>query len=490
MPERIPFDALILQGVLLEATRLVGAHIDKVRQLDDLTLIIHTRVGSLLISCDARAPRAYLATDRGSSPSGFASLVHDRMSGGRIDRIEQLGFDRRFVVAAKGCELVADLVGTRANLTLIGPQGALGRLRRVSPPSGDAPKTLGEALSSSQGLSKALSAELDLIGAEALLVKSQTSQPVYYSSVGAYPCPLEHISKPAVPMASLSQALEKHFNDLIPTLDAEALRQTLRGQISQALRARQKTLTQIDEVLDTAGRARKLQMFGELILAYSPTGVDKLVTADYEGNPVEIDLNPDKTPPENADRYFRKAKKAKKAAQDLIPKAERMRREIAEIEALADTVEDNPADAAARARTLGMLREQQLPPDKRVVAHEGHRVRETEVEGFPVFWGETATANDYVTTRIAKPNDYWLHVRGAHGSHVVVRTNNKPDKVPPEVLRRAAMIAAKHSNQKHAQHVPVTVTLAKHVRKPRKAAAGAVTFSHDKTLFVDPQAVT
>ena len=81
-------------------------------------------------------------------------------------------------------------------------------------------------------------------------------------------------------------------------------------------------------------------------------------------------------------------------------------------------------------------------------------------------------------------------MRGAHGSHVLLRTNNKPDRVPTDVLRRAATIAAKHSNQRHAQHVPVTVTLAKHVRKPRKAAAGAVTFSHDKTLFVDPQAVT
>ena len=79
-----------------------------------------------------------------------------------------------------------------------------------------------------------------------------------------------------------------------------------------------------------------------------------------------------------------------------------------------------------------------------------------------------------------------MHVRGAAGSHVVLQTANRPDRVQPNDLAFAAQIAAKHSGQKHARNVPVTYTLAKYVRKPRKAATGAVTLTNDKTLFVNP----
>ena len=164
----------------------------------------------------------------------------------------------------------------------------------------------------------------------------------------------------------------------------------------------------------------------------------------------------------------------------------RLVEEIEMAKGLLLQMETDAAIAIDAARSSGLLREQKPPSERKEAAFDGFKVRETEIDGFAVFWGETATANDYVTTRIAKPNDYWLHVRGAHGAHVAVRTNGKPERVPPSVLLKAAAIAARHSNQKHARHVPVTVTLAKHVRKPRKAAAGAVTFTHDKTLFVDP----
>lgn len=485
MPNRILFDALTLSCVLDEAQALVGARIDKVRQFDPATLILHTQKGSLLISADPREPRAYLTGAKGTSPEGFAKLVKDRLEGGVIESIAQIGFDRRFSVHAKGCELVADLIGTRANLTLLG-QGGASRLRKVAPPSGDGPASLSDAARSGRGLSKAMAAEVAARGVEEFMALAVQWAPAYYPGLGAYPIALASIAEKPMPMASLSQALEKHYIDLMPRLNAEATARALRGQLAQAVAAREKTLAQIDDVLDTAAKARKLQMFGELILAHRPSEMELLETEDYDGKPVVIALDASKSTPENADRYFSKAKKAKNAAADLKPKAARIREQIELAKSLLDRLGDDPQETLRLAQSSGLMREQQPPPEKRIVAHDGFKVRETEIGGFVVLWGENATANDYVTTRIAKPNDYWLHVRGAHGSHVVLRTGNQPDRVPRAVLEAAAVIAAKNSNQKHAKHVPVTLTLAKHVRKPRKAAPGAVTFTNDKTLFVDP----
>jgi predicted ribosome quality control (RQC) complex YloA/Tae2 family protein len=118
--------------------------------------------------------------------------------------------------------------------------------------------------------------------------------------------------------------------------------------------------------------------------------------------------------------------------------------------------------------------------------YEGHRVRELlGPGGFTILYGETAEANDYLTLRVAKPNDYWLHLRGGVSAHVVIQTGNHPEKVQKEVLLFAAKVVVQHSPSKHAGYVPVDYTLKKHVRKPRGAPKGTALYTHEKTLHIE-----
>jgi predicted ribosome quality control (RQC) complex YloA/Tae2 family protein len=107
--------------------------------------------------------------------------------------------------------------------------------------------------------------------------------------------------------------------------------------------------------------------------------------------------------------------------------------------------------------------------------------------GWQVLVGENAEANDYLVTRVAQPNDWWLHVRAGTGAHVVIRTNNHPQAVPRQVLEFAARLAAANSPQRHSSIVPVDYTLRKYVRRPRGAPPGFVTYTHEKTLHVSPR---
>ena len=109
------------------------------------------------------------------------------------------------------------------------------------------------------------------------------------------------------------------------------------------------------------------------------------------------------------------------------------------------------------------------------------------VDGWEVLYGENATSNDHLTTRVARPDDLWLHVRAAASAHVVVRTGGRADRVPPRVLEQAARICAAHSEARHSGLVPVDYVLRKHVRKPRRSAPGLVTYQNEKTLFISPQ---
>jgi len=109
------------------------------------------------------------------------------------------------------------------------------------------------------------------------------------------------------------------------------------------------------------------------------------------------------------------------------------------------------------------------------VGSKGRGYREFVLDGWTVLVGKAATDNDRLTLEIAEPRDFWLHVAGWSGSHVVVR-NPDDDPTPPRaVLDYAARLAAWYSKARGARgKVEVHVCRAEDVSKPRGFAPGKV----------------
>ena len=102
-----------------------------------------------------------------------------------------------------------------------------------------------------------------------------------------------------------------------------------------------------------------------------------------------------------------------------------------------------------------------------------------------VLAGRTDPDNDALSITLAAPDDWWFHVRGVPGSHVVLRA--KPGQDPDrETLRLAAAIAAYHSKARSAGVVPVACTQARYVTKPRGAKPGTVQIRKEALLKVRP----
>ena len=99
--------------------------------------------------------------------------------------------------------------------------------------------------------------------------------------------------------------------------------------------------------------------------------------------------------------------------------------------------------------------------------------------------GRTDADNDFLSFRLARPEDWWFHVRGMPGSHVILQG---PPGVDPDraTLIRAAAIAAYHSKARHAGVVPVSGTRVRDVTKPRGAPAGTVQIRHERVFKVRP----
>jgi predicted ribosome quality control (RQC) complex YloA/Tae2 family protein len=97
--------------------------------------------------------------------------------------------------------------------------------------------------------------------------------------------------------------------------------------------------------------------------------------------------------------------------------------------------------------------------------------------------GRNDEGNDYLTTRLARGNDLFLHLEGYPGSHVVLRTEGRTDP-PAESLLEACELAVHYSKQKNAGRADVHVAAIKNVRKPPGAKSGLVYVSRGRTIHV------
>jgi predicted ribosome quality control (RQC) complex YloA/Tae2 family protein len=103
-------------------------------------------------------------------------------------------------------------------------------------------------------------------------------------------------------------------------------------------------------------------------------------------------------------------------------------------------------------------------------------------EGIEILVGRNARQNEIVTFKMAASQDLWLHVRGAPGAHVVVRSGGRP--VTAETIQIAAQLAAYYSNLRGERAVSVAVTRRRFVERVSKGRPGQVTIRNEETIIV------
>lgn len=107
--------------------------------------------------------------------------------------------------------------------------------------------------------------------------------------------------------------------------------------------------------------------------------------------------------------------------------------------------------------------------------------------GWTVLAGRSDADNEHLSLEVARPHDWWFHVRGMSGRDVILQS---PAGVDPDrdTLQRAAAIAAHHSKARHGGVVAVSCTQARHVSKPRRGKLGTVAIRKEIVLKVRPAA--
>lgn len=318
----------------------------------------------------------------------------------------------------------------------------------------------------------------------------------------AYPIALLHQpSDSQHPRANYHELLDAHYRSAISSSDMDAELGALLGGVDRAIKSRIASLETLNKAIADTDKAERFKELGELIMGNMsaiPKGADSVLLTDYyspELAEIKIDLDASLTPKENAERYFKRYRKARDGGLAAVDRIGEIQSETALLQRTrlqidkAETVEQlrKIRDILAKQQLLRSEQIHERGGKQAAPLFEGFRVKRVmSPDGWEILVGENSQANDYLTTKVATPNDYWFHARSIRGSHVIVRTHNRPQSVPPAVLRQAAELAASGSQAKHSSLVPVDYTLRKFVRKPRGAAVGLVRYQNEKTIDVVP----
>lgn len=261
----------------------------------------------------------------------------------------------------------------------------------------------------------------------------------------------------------------------------DVLRQSKLNEISGKIVHIEKKITGIQTQLEHCEDSESIRKLGDIILQniYRINKGDKVFEYDTGvGNNVIVKLKENLTPSENAKFYFDKYKKQKGSVELLKAKTDIFIKEKTKLESELKRINE-------MTEYKSLIKEEKKSTELK--NDETSRFRKFKLnDKYEVWVGRDSASNDLLTTKYAAQNDLWFHVRGASGSHTVLKAGNKKEEVEKESIHRAASIAAYYSKARNASSVPVAYCEKKYVKKKKGFKQGTVTMEREKVIFVKP----
>lgn len=237
---------------------------------------------------------------------------------------------------------------------------------------------------------------------------------------------------------------------------------------------------------------------GDLILASLSTAVkrggavDLVDVFDGEMPQVTLEIDPKLDLKENADLFYRRARKMDRAARAIAGRLASGRRKLEALAGFEDRLAAATSDDLERLErelaASGLVKVVRRPERPEIGRKPSYvRVREYRTsDGHTVLVGRSGAENDTLTFKVAAPHDFWFHAAGRPGAHVVVRNPKRSRDLPEAAVREAAAIAAYFSRGDRGGEVEVHWTQRKEVRKGKGMAPGMVHLRRFRSTSVTP----
>ena len=315
------------------------------------------------------------------------------------------------------------------------------------------------------------------------------------------------------PLAHMEDRPHREFPDMNAAV-AETCRlfQDRQGRLEQRqgrlspLRRRSRKLTRLrkdlEADLEKNRRARCFKKYSDLLLAQAPrlpagrTSVNLPDLYQPDQPEVAIPLEPRLTALQNATRYARQFQKSSRAIPRILTRLEAVRAELAALEKQREQLDRTtapaelelpppPTGSTSSLAPAGAIRGRSPSEEERSELSKLAR-RFVSSEGSTILVGRGNRQNDALTGKVAHGHDFWLHVAGYSGSHVVLRNPDRRSEPSEPSLLEAAQLAAYFSQARNAPRVEVHYTQKKYVTRPKGGKPGVVRVRRYQSVAVQP----
>jgi predicted ribosome quality control (RQC) complex YloA/Tae2 family protein len=481
--------------------------------------------------------------DNPAEPPMFCMLLRKHIEGGFIEKVEQIEMERiiAFTISSKNeigdpitRTLIVEIMGRHSNAMLLDEEGKIIDSLKHLPPALNSYRTVlpGQQYVTPPAQNKlnaytANQTEMEQIiqsvtepkeivqtfagfsplHAAEMLIRhqngepfeqfldaiEQAAQPTYLESNGKVyfsPATLTHLSGQVETFDSLSALLDRVF---FARAERDRVKQQagdLERWLTNEIDKLKLKLKKLQKDYEQASKLDQFQLYGELLMAniyQFEKGAETVKVQNYYSEELEeitISISPRKTPIENAQSYFSKYNKAKNALIKIEEQKDKTNDDITYFEMLAQQVQQaSPADIEEIREELaegGFLRLRTAKKKKKPTKPTPEKFMSTS--GIEISVGKNNKQNDFLTFKIARKDEVWLHTKDIPGSHVVIHSA-QPDE---QTIKEAAMLSAYFSKARESSSVPVDYTEIRHVKKPSGAKPGFVIYFEQKTVFVTP----
>lgn len=532
-------DGLLLRQLQKEMRSYLPAKLLKLQQISDTELLFTLRTSQgnqkLMISLHSVYNRIHISKENYTTletPGNFIMLLRKQIDGGIIRSLEQVGFDRilHMIVEARNemgdiheKHIYIELMGKYANVVLVGEDGKIiDALKRI-PPFENNRRTIHpgaifqlpaphehkqdpyhytnidheESFTKQfHGFSPLLSKEMQYRlqqgeDFDEVMQQIKDSHQLYITDLEdtmQFHCiPLTHLE-----MNTRAYPMMKGLDVLFYQKEEKVRIKQQSGDLFKAvhkeLHKNVAKLPKLSQSLMEAMDCERFREYGDVLFAYMGSiEKQKVITLpSFEhGEDLHITIDMRFDIKGNANKYYQKYHKSKRAQTILQEQIVLCEKEIDYFESMQLQLEQASVQDAIEIREelakLGYVKAFKSKIRKKKKQELPH-YETFQFDHVTIYVGKNNLQNDYVTWKLGRKQDTWLHAKDLHGSHVII-TCEEPDE---ETLRNAAMLAAWYSQGRYSSSVPVNYCLQRQLKKIPGNKGSLVSLSTYKTIYIDP----
>lgn len=282
---------------------------------------------------------------------------------------------------------------------------------------------------------------------------------------------------------SWDQAADRYFSQAERTEKITQRRRQLERALRRELRRTRRLRRNLEGDLDRATRAPVLRRQADALAANLHTiskGAAAAVVEDLD-DPDQtwtIALDPARPAAWTMEKLYRQARRLDRAGEQVLERLDVAEKRLQRLDIALHSVPDADRQGLDRIGALvpGQAHGRQEDAPRPFVTWTGP-------VGQVVLVGRNAKSNRILTFQRARGTDWWMHLRGAPGAHIVLRMQ-RAQSPPLDLLLAVAQIALVHARVAEGTAADVQYTRVRDVRSIPGAADGRVRVANEKVLRV------